>query len=149
MYLAYRRGFDRLEPMTAQSTMATAIQIGNPVSFPKAVQGLRLTDGIVAQVSESELADAAAFGDRYGFFIDPQTGVALGVARKLIASGTIEAGARVVVISTAHGLKFTDFKLETHRGRVPGTDKALRNLPIEVPADLDKVRKVLDGKLPA
>ncbi len=149
LYLAYRRGFDRLEPMTAQSTMATAIQIGNPVSFPKAVQGLRLTDGIVAQVSESELADAAAFGDRYGFFIDPQTGVALGVARKLIASGTIEAGARVVVISTAHGLKFTDFKLETHRGRVPGTDKALRNLPIEVPADLDKVRKVLDGKLPA
>jgi threonine synthase len=149
LYLAYKRGFDRLEPVTAQATMATAIQIGNPVSFPKAVRALQATGGIVAQVSESELSDAASFGDRYGFFNDPQTGVALGVTCKLIASGEIEPEARIVVISTAHGLKFIDFKLRTHQGRVPDTDPTLRNLPIEVPADIDRVREVLDGKLPA
>jgi threonine synthase len=149
LYQAYKRGFDRLEPVVAQSTMATAIQIGNPVSFPKAVRALQETDGIVGQVTESELADAASFGDRYGFFNDPQTGVALGVTRKLIASGEIRSDATIVVVSTAHGLKFTDFKLSVHEGRVPDTDPILRNLPIEVPASIDKVRAVLDGKLTA
>jgi threonine synthase len=148
-YQAFRRGLDRLEPIVAGSTLATAIQIGNPVCFPKAVRALRETDGIVEQVTESELADAAAFGDRFGFFNDPQTGVALAVTRKLAAAGTIGPDASVVVVSTAHGLKFTDFKLRVHRGEVPETMPGLRNLPIEVSADPDAVRRVLDGKLPA
>ena len=149
LYRAYKRGFDRLEPMTAGPTMATAIRIGNPVSYPKAVEALRATDGIVAQVSEPELAEAAAFGDRYGYFNDPHTGVALGAARALIGSGEIPRDARIVVISTAHGLKFPDFKLKLHGGQVPETDPGLRNLPIEVPADFDKVQEVLNGNLPA
>jgi threonine synthase len=149
LYQSYLRGFDRLEPMTAGATMATAIQIGNPVSFPKAVRALQDTDGIVGQVSEAELADGALWGDRFGFFNDPQTGVAIGVMRKLVASGQIDPGARVAVISTAHGLKFTDFKLRVHEGRVPDTGPALRNLPIELPPDIDRVRSVLNGKLPA
>jgi threonine synthase len=149
LYRAYKSGFEHFEPIIAQPTMATAIQIGNPVSFPKAVRALQATGGIVGQVSEVQLADAAAFGDGFGLFNDPQTGVALGVTRKLIASGDIEKDARIVVISTAHGLKFTDFKLKFHLGKVTGTDPTLRNLPIEVPADIDKVRKVLNGSLPA
>lgn len=149
LYRAYQSGFENFEPITAQTTMATAIQIGNPVSFPKAVRALRESDGIVGQVSEAELADAAAFGDGFGLFNDPQTGVAIGVTCKLIASGEIEKDARIVVISTAHGLKFTDFKLRVHRGEVAGTDPGLRNLPIDVSADIDEVRRVLDGNLPA
>ena len=149
LYRAFQSGFERFEAITAGPTMATAIQIGNPVSFPKAVQALQASDGIVGQVSEAELGDGAVFGDGFGLFNDPQTGVAIGVTRKLIASGDIEKDARIVVISTAHGLKFIDFKLRLHQGKVPGTDPALRNLPIEVPADIDKVRRVLDGSLPA
>ena len=149
LYRAYLRDFNYLEPVAAEDTMATAIQIGNPVSFPKAVRALKETNGIVAQVTEGELADAASFGDRYGFFNDPQTGVALGVTRKLINSGEIDSGARVVVVSTAHGLKFSDFKLQTLQGRVPDTDPTLRNLPIEVSAEIDQVRKILNDKLPA
>ncbi len=148
-YQAFKRGLDRLEPMVAGATMATAIQIGNPVSYPKAVRALRETNGIVEQVTESELADASAFGDTFGFFNDPQTGVALAVTRKLARAGVMGRDSRVVVVSTAHGLKFTDFKLRVHRGEVPDTDPRLRNLPIEVRADLDAVRRVLDGKLPA
>ena len=149
LYRSYVDGFARMDPVTARETLATAIRIGNPVSFPKAVRALRATDGVVAQVSEAELADAAAFGDRFGFFNDPQTGVALAAARKLIAEGRIPPSARVVIVSTAHGLKFSDFKLRVHEGRVPASDPALRNLPIEVPADIERVRAVLDGKLPA
>ena len=147
LYRAYVTGFQHFEPVTAQPTMATAIQIGNPVSYPKAVRALRATDGIVGEVSEAELGDAAAFGDRFGLFNDPQTGVALGVTRKLIEAGDIDRDSQVVVISTAHGLKFTDFKLNMHRGTIPDTDPSLRNLPIEIPANLDEVRRVLDGRL--
>ena len=149
LYKAYLDGLEKLEPVVAQPTMATAIQIGNPVSFPKAVRALRATDGIVEQVSEAELADAAAYGDTFGFFNDPQTGVALGVTRKLIRSGTIPSGSRVVVISTAHGLKFVDFKLKIHKGQVADTDQALRNLPVEVSADVDEILAAINGRLHA
>jgi threonine synthase len=147
LYRAYLTGFERFEPVTAGETLATAIRIGNPVSFPKAVEILRTTNGIVGEATEAELADAAALGDRFGFFNDPQTGVALAVTRKLIASGEIPPSSRVVVISTAHGLKFPDFKLSYHRGQLEGTSSELRNLPLEIEADTDQVRRALDVHL--
>lgn len=147
LYRAYLAGFGHFEPVTAGETLATAIRIGNPVSFPKAVGILRTTNGIVGEATESELADSAALGDRFGFFNDPQTGVALAVTRKLIASGEIPPSSRVVVISTAHGLKFPDFKLSYHRGQLEGTAAEFRNLPVEIEADTDKVRRALDAHL--
>lgn len=149
LYRSWLSGFADLEPMTAGETMATAIRIGNPVSFPKAVEVLKATRGLVAQASEAELADAAAWGDRFGFFNDPQTGVALASVRALARNGELPASSRVVVISTAHGLKFPDFKLGIHRGDVSGIDPSLRNIPIELEADADLVRRTLDERLGA
>src|SRR5215467_777679 len=149
LYRSYRDGFDKLQPMTAGRTLATAIQIGNPVSFDKAVRVLKETNGVVEQASESELANAAATVDRFGFFNDPQTGVALAATMKLARSGTIPKSSRVVVISTAHGLKFTDFKLRFHKKEIPQTNRHLSNLPVEVPADVDAVKAAIDGRLPA
>ncbi len=149
LYRAYREGFSKLDPITAGSTLATAIQIGDPVSFPKAVKALRSTDGIVEQARESELVTAAAEVDRFGFFNDPQTGVALAATKKLVTSGLIPSSSRVVVISTAHGLKFADFKTRLHEGKIPGVDPSLRNLPISVPADVNAVRAAVDGRIPA
>jgi len=148
-YRAYVNGFDRLDSMTAGNTLATAIRIGDPVSFPKAVRAMQLTNGIVEQVTEAELANAAGLVDRFGFFNDPQTGVALAATAKLIGSGTIPKVSKVVVISTAHGLKFVDFKLRFHRNELAGTSAALTNLPIEVPSNSDAIRDVIDGKIPA
>jgi len=148
LYRSFLTGFRDFDPIVAGPTMATAIRIGNPVSFPKAVEILKATDGIVAEATEAELADAAVFGDRFGFFNDPQTGVALAATRKLAASGDFPSATRVVVISTAHGLKFPDFKLKIHQGEVPGTDPRFRNLPIEVEADPGAVRRALDEYLP-
>jgi threonine synthase len=147
LYRAYLKNFESFEPIVAGSTLATAIQIGNPVSFAKAVKGLRATNGIVDQATEAELANATAQVDRFGFFNDPQTGVALAVTMKLAKTGVIQKGSRVVIISTAHGLKFVDFKLRFHQGQLQGGDSSLRNLPIEVSSNIDAVRAVIDGSL--
>jgi len=149
LYRSYVGGFEKLEPMEAGRTLATAIQIGNPVSFEKAVKAMKATDGVVEQATEAELASAAAAVDRFGFFNDPQTGVALAATTKLARSGTIPKGSRVVVISTAHGLKFIDFKLRFHQRELPQIDTELSNLPIDVPADVNAVRTAIHGRLPA
>lgn len=141
---AYQRGFASFAPVVAQTTLASAIQIGNPVSWKKAVRAVQRTDGVVAAVSEAELADAAGRADRFGLFTCPHTGVALGALEQLVAAGTIAPGARVVVISTASGLKFADFKIGYHEGRLAGVPAPRwRNQPVEVDADYTAVRDAL------
>jgi threonine synthase len=149
LYRSYQAGFEPLRSIPAGKTEATAIQIGNPVSFEKAVKVLKQTDGIVEQATETELANAAAMVDRFGFFNDPQTGVALAATIKLARRGVIPPSSSVVVISTAHGLKFTDFKLRFHANKLPQTDPQLSNMPIDVPADVQSVRAAIHGRLPA
>jgi threonine synthase len=149
LYRSWKEGFSELRPITAGDTLATAIQIGNPVSFAKAVNALKATNGIVEQAGEAELADAACSADRFGFFNDPQTGVALAAHTKLVKSGQIPRSSRIVVISTAHGLKFADFKMRFHQGGIPGADPSLRNLPVSVPNDIGAIRTAMDGRLPA
>lgn len=144
LFRAAQRGFDRLEPMTAGPTQASAIRIGNPISYPRAVKALQMFDGIVEEASEAELADAAAQADRSGLFNCPHTGVALAVLKKLVARGVIQRHHRVVVISTAHGLKFVDFKVAYHQGRLPDMTPTYQNLPHDLPADADAVRRCLD-----
>jgi threonine synthase len=124
-------------PVTAGPTLASAIQIGAPVSLPKAIRGLLACDGLVEAASEQELADAAAMADRTGMFNCPHTGVALACLRKLVAAGTIRRRDRVVVISTAHGLKFTEFKARYHEDAL-GLAGAHVNRPAAVPADPER-----------
>ena len=140
LYLSYLKGFDEFEPVQAQPTLASAIQIGNPVSVEKAIRTLKDFDGVVEQATEAELADAAARADRTGLFNCPHTGVALAALFKLVDRGVIRKQDRVVVISTANGLKFPEFKIQYHEGQLPEVTSRYRNTPIDVPADYDKVR---------
>jgi threonine synthase len=144
LYLAYQRGWD-FEPVAARPTLASAIQIGNPVSVKKAIRTLQRYDGIVEQASEQELADAAAEADRTGMFNCPHTGVALAVLKKLVARGDVGGGQRVVVISTANGLKFTDFKIGYHEGALPGIKSHRANQPVVLPNDYDAVLRAIKG----
>lgn len=144
LYLAYQRGWE-FEPVQAQSTLASAIQIGNPVSIRKAIRTLQAYDGVVEQATEVELADAAARADRTGMFNCPHTGVALAVLEKLAARGEITRDQRVVVVSTANGLKFSDFKLQYHTGGLAGVDSKLANTPVDLPNDYDAVRRAIDA----
>jgi len=140
LYLSYRRDFKVFEPIAARPTIANAIQIGNPVSAAKAIDALKRYDGIVEQASEAELVEACARADRTGLFNCPHTGVALAAMEKLVANGTIARGDRVVVISTAHGLKFVDFKVKYHEVCLEGIESQIPNPPIDLPADYDTVR---------
>ena len=150
LYQAYLRGFVDFAPVAAQPTLASAIQIGNPVSWKKAVRALEDTDGIVAAATEAELADAAAAADRHGLFTCPHTGVALAALEQSVARGTIARGSRVVVVSTASGLKFADFKIGYHEGRLAAVDAPRwRNQPVEVPASFEDVRGAIERGLEA
>jgi threonine synthase len=140
LYLSYKTDYEKYDPVEALPTLASAIQIGNPVSIDRAIPTLKRFDGVVEQATEDELADAAAEADRTGLFNCPHTGVALAAMKKLIARGEIKSDQRVVVISTAHGLKFTDFKVRYHAGQLPGIDSRLANPPIRLPARYDTVR---------
>ncbi len=133
---------------TARPTLASAIQIGAPVSLPKAVRALIECDGVVEQASEQELADASARADRTGLFNCPHTGVALACLLKLVAAGTIERGARVVVVSTAHGLKFTDSKARYHEAGL-GFPATYANRPVELPAEPEQAVAALHRLLDA
>ena len=143
LYLSYQAGFEHYEPMTPTDTLATAIQIGNPVSIERASSVLQSFDGIVEQASEDELAHAAGWADRTGLFTCPQTGVALAALLKLVDRGTIDAKDRVIVISTASGLKFTDFKVGYLAGDLRGVDSRFTSQPIELPGDFDAVVKAV------
>ena len=114
------------------------------VAADKAIRALRKYDGIVEQATESELAEAAARADRTGMFNCPHTGVALAVLEKLIARDEVGRSDRVVVVSTAHGLKFAEFKVGYHTGRLTVGGK-YANPPLELPNDFDAVRKAIDS----
>jgi len=140
LYLSYLKDFRVFEPIAARPTLASAIQIGNPVSATKAIDALRRYDGVVEQASEAELAEACADADRTGLFNCPHTGVALAATKKLVERGLIRKSDRVVVLSTAHGLKFTDFKIRYHEMKLDGIVSNVPNPPIELPADYQAVR---------
>ncbi len=147
LYRAYQAGWDRYEAIVAGPTEASAIRIGNPVSIRRAVRTLERYDGVVEQASESELAEAAAEADRTGAYACPHTGVALAALVKLVRRGLVAKHQRVVVISTAHGLKFTDFKIRYHEGRIGGVESRAPNRPHPLPNDYDAVRGAVLGAL--
>jgi threonine synthase len=143
LYLAYKKGYDKYEPITASATEASAIRIGNPVSIRRAIRTLQRYDGVVEQASESELAEAAAAADRTGTFACPHTGVALAALVKLLQRGEIKKHERVVVVSTASGLKFTDFKVRYHEGRIEGVESRYPNQPVSLPNQYEAVKKTV------
>jgi threonine synthase len=150
LYLSYRQGFENFEALVPKSTLASAIQIGNPVSVRKAIRTLQKFNGVVEQASEAELADAAARADATGMFNCPHTGVALAALEKLVANGTIKKSDSVVVISTANGLKFTDFKVGYHEQTLAGISSYKYGnravlLPNQYDAVRETVRRVLDA----
>ena len=147
LYQSYLKGFKEYEPIQAQKTLASAIQIGNPVSINKAIKMLKLFNGVVEQATEDELANAAALADKTGLFNCPHTGVALAVLFKLLKRNEIKKDERVVVISTAHGLKFTDFKVKYHENQLEEVESAYANAPVELPAEYDKVKGAILDKI--
>ncbi|KDD75510.1 pyridoxal-phosphate dependent enzyme [Helicosporidium sp. ATCC 50920] len=139
LYRAFRSGWDSFRPLKAETTHASAIQIGDPVSIQRAILALEATQGVVEEASEEELLDAAARADRTGMFNCPHTGVALAALEKLRAAGTIAPGDRTVIVSTAHGLKFAQTKSAYHAGEIPNVAGKYKNPPVQVKESLGNV----------
>lgn len=145
LYLAWKAGKTEVAPVKAKPTQASAIQIGNPVSAPRAIRALQAMDGVVEQATEQELSDAAAEADATGMYTCPHTAVALAVMKKLVHSGQIKSTERVVCISTANGLKFTEFKRRYHEHDLDEVVSHRANPPINLDANygqvVDAIRK--------
>ncbi|KAM0034624.1 putative threonine synthase [Helianthus debilis subsp. tardiflorus] len=143
LYLHFQSGWEDFSPVKAKTTFASAIQIGDPVSIDRAVYALKNSNGIVEEATEEELMDAMAQADATGMFICPHTGVALTALVKLRNSGVIKATDRAVVVSTAHGLKFTQSKIDYHSKAIPEMGCKLANPLVNVKADFGSVMDVL------
>jgi threonine synthase len=148
LYLAWKAGKPEVDPITAKPTQASAIQIGNPVSAPRAMRALEAMNGIVEQASEQELADVAAEADATGMYTCPHTAVALAALKKLLQQGVVNPNERVVAVSTAHGLKFTEFKHRYHEGDLDDVISHHKNPPLNLPADYGKVVDAIRAHFP-
>ncbi len=143
MYQSYQNGLKELIPVTAKKTLASAIQIGNPVSYPRAKKALEYMGGTVLDATEDELSDAAAICDRYGLFMDPHTAVAVAALRKAVNQKIISSNESTVVISTAHGLKFSEFKSGYHEGTLEDVNSRYKNQPVKLKADVSEVTSAI------
>ncbi|MFW2330872.1 MAG: threonine synthase [Nitrospinota bacterium] len=147
LYLSYKSNFEQFNNIQAKETLASAIQIGAPVSKDKAINILKQFQGEVEIASEQEIADACAISDKTGLYTCPHTGVAIAALFKLVKNQQIGGNEQVVIISTAHGLKFSNFKLNYHEKKLKNIRSDYSNLPIKLPNDYNQVRAFIDEKL--
>jgi len=143
----------KLESMTAD-TQATAIRIGNPASWKKALRVLRETGGEVEQVTELEIAEAKAEIGADGVGCEPASAVTLAGLKKLRHRGFVKPAESVILILTGHVLKDPDFTIKFHRGDLfTGTSseaeaaraRHLQRAPVVLDADLGAVIASLEA----
>jgi threonine synthase len=143
---------ERLEPVEAQ-TRASAIRIGNPASWRKAVRVIRETGGFVEQVSEAEIAVAKAEIGAEGIGCEPASAVTLAGLKKLRQQEKVGTEESVVLLLTGHTLKDPDYTIQFHRGEllteaesapVAAELGALRRNTVELEARVDEVLRELE-----
>jgi threonine synthase len=137
-----------LRPVTEPQTLATAIRIGDPVSWPKALNEIRSSNGVVEKVTEQEIADAKAMIGRAGIGCEPASAATLAGIRKLTAEGVIAASADVVAVLTGNVLKDPDYIYQYHTGKLeaPGGVKiqsTFGNQSVVVPNDAERIAALL------
>jgi len=138
---SYREGFARRHEVTPD-TVATAIRIGNPASYDRAVRAIRETDGVVTTATDHEILEAKAVVDAAGIGCEPASAAAVAGVRRLVRDGVIDPSQRVVAVLTGHILKDPELLLAYHQTTEPAPPKA--NRPIEIDANLDQLARVLD-----
>ncbi|QDX40229.1 threonine synthase [Salarchaeum sp. JOR-1] len=131
MVEAIENDWDEVQPWDEVETRATAIRIGNPVNAPKALPGIRATDGTAVAVGDDEITDAQRALAREGVGVEPASAASIAGVRKLREAGEIDADEQVVCLTTGHLLKD------------PDAAAAAGSEPVPVPADADGVLDAL------
>jgi len=137
-----------LHPVEHPETLATAIKIGDPVSWPKALYEVATSGGTVEQVSEQEIADAKAVIGRCGIGCEPASAATLAGIAKLTGAGVMARDADVVAVLTGNVLKDPDYIHRYHTGHLDSPDgnrlkSNFGNPPEVVPADEDRIAQAL------
>jgi threonine synthase len=109
-------------PVGHPETLATAIKIGDPVSWPKALQEVQASGGVVEKVTEQEIADAKAQIGRAGIGCEPASAATLAGIRKLTAAGVMDRNADVVAVLTGNLLKDPDYIYRYHTDQLKAPD---------------------------
>src|ERR1022692_4604620 len=138
----------RLIPVEHPQTLATAIKIGDPVSWPKALHEVTVSGGVVEAVTEQEIADAKAVIGQCGIGCEPASAATLAGIRNLVTKSGMASGADVVAVLTGNILKDSDYAYQYHTGVLRAADgrKVLPNLgnsPVLVPYDLERIATFL------
>ena len=137
---SFQEGFARRHTVQPE-TVASAIRIGNPASYERAVRAIRDTDGVVTTVTDDEILEAKAVVDASGVGCEPASAASVGGTRRLIEDGVIRKGDRVVAILTGHVLKDPGIVTQYHQETEPAPPRA--NRPIEIEPRLAEVERVL------
>ena len=137
---SFADGFRTRHTVRAE-TVATAIRIGDPASYDRAVRAIQETKGVVLSVSDAELLEAKAVIDGSGVGCEPASAASVAGVRALARAGTIARGATVVALLTGHMLKDPEVMLAYHRETEPAPPFANRS--IEIDATLADIERVL------
>lgn len=129
-------------------TLASAIKIGAPVSWKKALRAVEETKGTVLTVTEQEIADAKAVIGTEGIGCEPASATTVAGIRRMRNEGFIKTDEKVVAVLTGHVLKDTDYVIDYHNNSLrAGSDELItskfRNRPIQVAGGREELRAVL------
>ncbi|MEW5799703.1 MAG: threonine synthase [Bacteroidota bacterium] len=137
-YKAFKNNFAGLKAEKAE-TIATAIKIGDPVNYTKAVRALKWTNGIVESVTDEEILEAKAHVDAAGIGAEPASCATVAGIKKLIGSGEIKSKETVVGILTGNILKDPQVIVDYHFNR----KTALANPPSDINPNIDELKRFL------
>lgn len=115
---AWREGADKVEPVTDPHTDATAIRIGAPKSWKKAMRGIKFSQGTVTDVPDVEIGEAKAVIGRDGIGCEPASAATLAGIRRLVNEGVLDKDADIIAILTGHVLKDTDYIVKHQKVKV-------------------------------
>jgi threonine synthase len=134
---AIKSGSDEIVPVGKPETIATAIRIGAPVSWKKAVNAIRDSHGTAETVTDAEILDAQKMLARLeGLFVEPASASSIAGLKKLVENGEIDKDERVVCVTTGHGLKDPDVAVQ------------VSEKPLEVDAEMEAIERALGLKTP-
>ncbi len=142
--MSFRGNFESLEPVHAE-TLATAIKIGAPVSFKRAVRSMTETNGAVLAVDDNAILNAKAVVDSAGIGAEPASCASVAGVRSAVASGLVAKTDRCVCLLTGNLLKDPEATLAYHENRLAGVNAERANLPVSIPATRDALEKILNA----
>ncbi len=103
---AFHKGLNEIMPIESPTTIATAIRIGKPASWRRALKAVRESKGYMVKVSDEEIIEAQKIlARKEGIFVEPASASSLAGLKKALDLGVIDKGSSVVAILTGHGLK--------------------------------------------